>query len=76
MIYEIENLEDARSFLAQTNDKIILTNSRASARYYGMRVLDCIFKKLQQEFPDKIERIQINPKSDYCALVTSKKLGY
>ena len=48
MLYEVENLEKARNFLSTARTKIILTNPQGSTRYYGMRVIDYIFKTLRQ----------------------------
>lgn len=76
MIYEIQNLESARKFLSTTSSKITLVNSQGSTRYYGMRVIDHIFKTLQQEFPDKIINIIVNIYDDYSAFVTAQQLGY
>ncbi len=76
MIYEVENLESARRFLATINSTIILTNPQGSTRYYGMRVIDYMFKKLQEEFPDKIKGFIINVYEDYSAFVVARELGY
>lgn len=76
MIYEIENLESAREFLSESKMKIILSNPQGSTRYYGMMVIDRIFKLLQQEFPNKIEGIVVNAYDDYSAFVAARKLGY
>jgi len=76
MIYEVENLESARKFLSTTNTKVIITNPAGSSRYYGMRIIDYIFKTLLQEFPDKIDRIIVNAYDDYSAFVTARQLGY
>ena len=76
MLYKIENLSTARAFLSKTEDKVILSNIEGSTRYYGMRVIDYIFKKLKQEFPDKIQDIIIDAGDDYSAFVTAKQLAY
>jgi hypothetical protein len=76
MIYEVQNLQTARRFLCSTNKKITLKNSHGSTRYYGMRVIDYIFKTLQQEFPDKIQGVIVNAYDDYSAFVTARQLGY
>jgi phage baseplate assembly protein W len=76
MIYEVENLNSARKFLQNSREKIILSNPEGSTRYYGMRVLDYIFKILQQEFPNKIEEVIVNAYDDYSAFSTAKQLGY
>ncbi len=76
MLYEIENLKDARIFLQGLNAKVTLTNPIGSTRYYGMRVIDYIFKTLRQEFPEKIEGVIVNAYDDYSAFVTARKLGY
>jgi hypothetical protein len=76
MIYEVQNLQSARRFLGSANKKITLSNPQGSTRYYGMRVIDYIFKTLQQEFPDKIEGVIVNAYDDYSAFVTARQLGY
>ncbi len=76
MLYEIENLKDARLFLQGLNGKVTLTNPIGSTRYYGMRVIDYIFKTLCQEFSEKIEGVIVNAYDDYSAFVTARKLGY
>ena len=76
MIYEVQNLQSARKFLRNANTKITLSNPQGSTRYYGMRVIDYIFKTLQQEFPDKIEGVIVNAYDDYSAFVTARQLGY
>jgi Asp/Glu/hydantoin racemase len=75
-IYEIENLQSAREYLSQTHNHIVLSNPEGSTKYYGMRVIDYIFKTLQTEFPDKIDGIIVDAYDDYSALVTAKELGY
>ena len=76
MLYEVENLEKARNFLSTARTKIVLTNPQGSSRYYGMRVIDYIFKTLRQEFPDKISGVIVNAYDDYSAFVNARKLGY
>ena len=76
MIYEIKNLNSARIFLKQSKNRVVLSNPEGSTRYYGMRVIDYIFKTLQQEFPEKIESIIVNTYDDYPAFITARKLGY
>ena len=76
MIYEVENLESARNFLTAANQKITLSNPQGSTRYYGMRIIDCMFKILKKEFPEKIDGIIINAYDDYSAFITARKLGY
>ncbi|MDP4709222.1 MAG: hypothetical protein NWS20_04400 [Rickettsiaceae bacterium] len=76
MIYEVQNLQAARRFLRSANTKIMLSNPQGSTRYYGMRVIDYIFKTLQQEFPDKIAGVVVNAYDDYSAFVTARQLGY
>ena len=76
MIYEIENLESARRFLSAVISEVVISNPAGSTRYYGMRVIDCIFVKLQKEFPDKIKGVIVNAFDDYAAFVTAKALGY
>lgn len=76
MLYEVESLAKARADLAGTEEKVVLSNPDGSTRYYGMRVLDYIFKTLQKEFPDKIQRVIVNAFDDYSAFVTAREIGY
>jgi hypothetical protein len=76
MIYEIENLETARKFLSSMISEVVISNPAGSTRYYGMRVIHCIFVKLQKEFPDKIKGVIVNAFDDYSAYITAKALGY
>ncbi|MCC8371755.1 MAG: hypothetical protein LN568_03245 [Rickettsia endosymbiont of Pseudomimeciton antennatum] len=73
--YTMENLSDAREFLSEFHDPIILTNKIGSTRYYGMLVLDYMFKKLTEEFP-QIVKIIVNVENDHAALFTAIKLNY
>ncbi len=75
-VYEVETLASARKYLAEINSKVTLTNPQGSSRYYGMRVLDYIFKTLKDEFPSKIADIIVDAYDDYAAFVTAKELGY
>ena len=75
-IYEIQNIQSARKYLSLTSEPVILSNPQGSTRYYGMRVIDYIFKTLQSEFPDNIKGIVVDTYDDYSALVTAKELGY
>lgn len=75
-IYEIQNIQSARKYLSLVSEPVILSNPQGSTRYYGMRVIDYIFKTLQSEFPDKIKGIVVVAYDDYSALVTAKELGY
>jgi hypothetical protein len=76
MIYEVNNLETAREFLRSSNKKITLTNPQGSTRYYGMRVIDYIFRTLENEFPEKVTNIIVNVYDDYSAFITARQLGY
>lgn len=76
MIYEIENLNSARLFLKDATESVVITNPPGSTRYYGMRVIDYIFKTLKQEFPSKISGFIVNAYDDYSAFITARKLGY
>lgn len=76
MLYEVENLSDAREFLTRCEQKIILSNPQGSTRYYGMRVIDYIFKTLQREFPTKISDFVVDAYDDHSAFITAKQLGY
>lgn len=75
-LYEVENLDKARRYLSRTKDKVILSNPEGSTRYYGMRVIDYIFRTLQQEYPDKIQQIVVNAFDDYAAFITAREIGY
>lgn len=75
-IYKISNIQSARKYLSLTPAPVILSNPQGSTKYYGMRVIDYIFKALQSEFPDKIKEIIVDVYDDYSALVTAKELGY
>ena len=74
-IYTVENLNDARKFLLLHQGPVILTNQIGSTQYYGMLVLNYIFKKLVAEFPQVVEVI-INVGNDRAALLTATKLHY
>jgi len=76
MIYEIKSLDSSRRFLKSATEQIILSNPPGSTRYYGMRVIDYIFKTLKREFPDIISGFIVNAYDDYSALITARKLGY
>jgi hypothetical protein len=75
LIYEVEDLESARTFLKTCKSTVIVTNPPGSSRYYGMLVLDYMFKSLQEEFP-QIVKITLNLGNDNAALFTARKLGY
>lgn len=76
MIYEVENLENARNFLRSAGQKVTLSNPQGSTRYYGMRIIDCMFRMLKKEFPGKIEGVIVNAYDDYSAFITARQLGY
>lgn len=73
--YIVENLAQARDFLLKFPDSVILTNKLGSTRYYGILVLDYMFKKLQEEFP-QIVGIIIHVGDDHAALFSAIRLGY
>lgn len=75
-IHEIENIKNSRVYLSQINEIILLTNSEGSARYYGIKVIDYMFKTLKNEFSYKINSIIINVYNDRAALITARELGY
>ncbi len=56
-------------------DPVIITNKEGSTRYYGMLVLDYMFKNLIAEFP-QITKIIVNVSDDNTALFTAIKLNY
>lgn len=76
MQYEVENIESARKFLANTQEKIILTNPEGSVKFYGIDTIDYIFKTLKEEFPHKISRVVINVFDDLDAFLSAKQKGY
>ncbi len=76
IIYEIQDLQSARDFLKRINKKIILSNKKGTTKYYGMRVIDCMFRILQKEFPNKISGVFVNIYDDYSAFITAKQNGY
>lgn len=73
--YIVENLIDAREFLCLYHKKVILTNKVGSTKYYGILVLDYMFKQLLKEFP-QITKIIIEVGDDHAALFSAVKLGY
>lgn len=75
LLYEVESLASARAFLRSYQDKIIITNPKGSTRYYGMLVLDYMFKILRAEF-SQITEVIVNVDNDNAALFTARKLGY
>lgn len=75
LTYEIQDLESARKFLHSYKDPVIITNPYNSTKYYGMLVLDYMFKNLQAEFP-QIIKIIVNVDDDLAALFTALKLNY
>ncbi|HJD55890.1 MAG TPA: hypothetical protein LFW21_04560 [Rickettsia endosymbiont of Pyrocoelia pectoralis] len=76
IVYEIENLEEARAFLSFTEDKVVLTTMPGSVKYYGMLVVDYVLKDLSKAFSNKIEDVIIDIGDDHAALFTAIKLGY
>jgi hypothetical protein len=75
LIHEIVDLHSAREFLKAYTDPVIITNKEGSTRYYGMLVLDYMFKNLIAEFP-QITKIIVNVSDDNVALFTAIKLNY
>ena len=74
-LYEVYNLQGARDFLASYNKPVILTNYAGTTRYYGMRVLDYMFKILTKEF-EQIIQIIVNVEDDNAALFTAIDMNY
>lgn len=74
-VFEIVDLESAREFLTTHTEPVILINPQGSSRYYGIRVLDYMFKELSKEF-SQISDIIVNVDDDHAALFTAMKLGY
>lgn len=75
-LYEVESLDSARQYLSRIKQKVILINPAGSTRYYGMRVIDYIFRTLQEEYPDKIQKVIVNAFDDYAAFTTAREIGY
>ncbi|ADE30077.1 beta/alpha barrel domain-containing protein [Rickettsia prowazekii] len=75
-VYKIKNLEEARNFLYSIEEPLILTNDDSSIKYYGMLVIDYMFKTLRREFPEKVLALTVNVGQDHAALFTAIKLGY
>lgn len=75
-IYPIRGLAPARQFLASCKEQVILTNIEGSTRYYGMMVLDYMFRTLKTEFPDKVAGIIVNIGDDHAARYSAIKIGY
>ncbi|QQV75284.1 hypothetical protein H6P87_00836 [Rickettsia tillamookensis] len=76
IVYEIRNLEETRNFLSNVEEQIILTNPASSIKYYGMLVIDYMFKTLSKEFPKKVLELTVNVGENHAALFTAIKLGY
>jgi len=74
--YTVVSLEEARDFLSGAEEKLILTNHTSSVKYYGMLVIDYMFKTLSREFPEKVLDFTVNVGDDHAALFTAIKLGY
>lgn len=74
-IYCLKNLSDAQQFLRKNPQIVTLTNNPGSTRYYGILIIDYIFKKLMKEFPF-IVKIIVNVEDDHAALFTAVKMGY
>ena len=74
--YTVVSLEEARDFLSSVEEKLILTNHTSSAKYYGMLVIDYMFKTLSKEFPEKVLDPTVDIGDDHAALFTAIKLGY
>ena len=77
IVYEVTSLESSREFLRGCNkqQQIILTNAPNTTLYYGMLVIDYMFKSLKSEFSNIID-IQVNTINDSSAYYTAIKLGY
>lgn len=76
IVYEVENLEEARNFLSSAKGDYVLTNPKGSIRYYGMLVVDHMLKTLQREFPAKVVDLIVDVDDDHTALFTAIKLGF
>ncbi|MGI4775329.1 MAG: hypothetical protein ACRYE9_00080 [Janthinobacterium lividum] len=74
-IHEVISLTTSREFLRQSIEPVNITNIKGSTRYNGIRVLDYIFRQLQQEF-SRIKGVILNVDDDHAALFTAIKLGY
>lgn len=76
LVYEVRNLEEARNFLSYEKGRFALSTSSGSVKYYGMLVIDHMFKALTKEFPEKVIDLIANVGDDHAALLTAIKLGY
>ncbi|WP_347938870.1 hypothetical protein [Rickettsia oklahomensis] len=76
IVYEISTLEEARDFLSSVEEKLILTHNASSVKYYGMLIIDYMFKTLSSEFPEKVLDLTVDVGDDHAALFTAIKLGY
>lgn len=75
LVYQIEDLNSAREYLAGTNKPLIITNSLDIVKYYGFLTLDYIFTTLSKEF-SQIAAVIANIGDDHSALFTALKLNY
>lgn len=73
-IYEVQDLESARAFLHNFKNPVILTNPLGSTRYYGILVIDYMFKTLKKEFP-QVKRVMFNIGNDRAAFCFCNKLS-
>lgn len=80
-VYELESLDLAQKFLSHyamnnPGQKLILSNIKGSSRYYGVLVIDRMFKILQKEFSEQISEIVVNVYKDPPGRVAALELGY
>ncbi len=75
-IYEIQDLQSAREFLTKCESKnIILTNPPNSVHYYGIMVLDYMFKTLKKEFK-QVKKIIVRTDGFEGAKYAARALKY
>lgn len=71
----IHDLQSARLQLKQIQEPVIITNLPKSTKYYGVLVIDYIFKTLNIEFTNITQSI-LQYDGDLAALHSADKLGY
>lgn len=74
-IITIYDLKSARAELSQISHPVKITNSPHIVKYYGILVIDYIFKSLTAEYGN-IKQVILQIESDKAAFYTAIKLGY
>ena len=75
VLYVVNDLHSARDFLSNYKKPVELINAKGSTRYYGMLIINYMFKTLQKEFP-QVVKITVDADGDNSALLTALKLGF